>query len=224
MKQFAVIGIGRFGYSVVRALVEQGYQVLAIDDDEEAIKEVEDIATQAAVLDSTDERALRAVGITDVDVAVVAIGRDKEASILTTLLLKEIGIREVVAKATSPLHGKVLDKIGATRVVYPEGDMGERLANTLVSPSILETIELSKDYGIFEITVDSKYVGQTLGESKLRSSHELNVIAIKRRNEESNDHTIDISPLADDILREGDILVVIGQTENLEHFKDILKG
>jgi trk system potassium uptake protein TrkA len=154
---------------------------------------------------------------------VVAIGRDIEASILTTLLLKEMGIKEVVVKASSYLHGKVLNRIGASRVVYPEGEMGERLAATLASPSILDTIELSSDYGIFEITIDKVYIGQSIREAGFRSKHKLNVIAIKRLDQE-NEYTINISPMADDILERGDILAVIGKTEDMEHFKDVLKG
>lgn len=222
MKQFAVIGIGRFGYSVVRTLVQHGYQVLAIDINEEAIKDVEDIATQAVVLDATDEKSLKAIGINDVDIAVVAIGRDKEASILATLLLKEMGIKEVVTKATSTLHGKVLSKIGASRVVFPEGDMGERLANTLVSPSLLETIELSDKYGIFEIAVPKDFNNKSLGDINFRSRYKLNLIAIKREESEGN-FSINISPMAGDVLKQKDIMVIIGGIDDFEKFKNQIK-
>jgi len=224
-RQFAVIGIGRFGYSVAKALSERGCQVLAIDVCEECVQEVADIVTQAVQLDSTDEKALRAVGIADMDVVVVGIGVNKEASIMTTLLLKEIGIKEIIAKAISPLHGKVLKRIGATRVVYPEGDMGERLARSLASPSILDNLELSQDYGIFEIITPREFEGKTLRELDIRARFGLNVIAVKKRvsNMEDKKFTsrdeINISPLADDKLPPGSVLVVVGSNESIERFR-----
>lgn len=223
MRQFAVIGIGRFGYSVAKTLAEQGCQVLAIDSSSEEVEDIADHVTQAVQLDATDEKALRAVGITDIDVAVVAIGTHKEASILTTLLLKELGIKAIIAKAISPLHGKVLSRIGANRVVYPEGDMGERLARSLVSPEIMDNLRLTKDYGIYEVIPPKQFIGKSLKQLDMRSKYGFNVIAIKcpfsKEELTSGDMTINVSPLADDILMTGSILVVVAHNKDLENFK-----
>jgi trk system potassium uptake protein TrkA len=230
MRQFAVIGIGRFGFSVAKSLAEQGCQVLAIDSCEECVEEIADLVTQAVQLDATDEKTLRAVGIADMDVVVVAIGVNKEASIMTTLILKELGVKQIVAKAISPLHGKVLKRIGANRVVYPEGDMGERLARSLASPSILDNLELSSEYGIFEILTPPSFVGKTLSELDIRAKFGLNVIAIKNQvsNLEDKKFTssdqINISPLADDKISPGSVLVVVGSNESIQRFRKKTKS
>ncbi len=224
MRQFAVIGIGRFGFSVATSLTKQGCQVLAIDIRENLVEEIADLVTQAVQLDATDEKALRAVGIEDMDVVVVAIGVNKEASIMTTLILKEIGVRKVVTKAISTLHGKVLKRIGANRIVYPEGDMGERLARSLASPSILDNLELSSEYGIFEILTPTEFIGRTLKELDIRAKFGLNVIAIKHQvpkiedNKFSAKSNINISPLPDDKIPPGSILVVVGSNECIQLF------
>ncbi len=230
MRQFAVIGIGRFGFSVAKSLAEQGCQVLAIDRCEECVEEIADLVTQAVQLDATDEKTLRAVGVADVDVVVVAIGVNKEASIMTTLILQEIGVKEIIAKAISPLHGKVLKRIGANRVVYPEGDMGERLARSLASPSILDNLELSSEYGIFEILTPPSFVGKTLSELDIRAKFGLNVIAIKNQVSHLEDKKftpsdqINISPLANDKIPPGSVLVVVGSNQNLQRFSKKTKS
>ncbi len=223
MRQFAVIGIGRFGYSVARTLASQGCQVLAIDSSPEEVESIVDFVTQAVQLDATDEKALRAVGITDIDVVVVAIGLNKEASIMTTLLLKEVGVKEVIAKAISPLHGKVLKRIGANRVVYPEGDMGQRLAKSLACPDILDNLELSKDYGIYEVFAPRQFIGKSLCQLEIRANWGFNVIAIKtpapKAKASCADMSINVSPLADDVLASGSILVVVASNQDMEKFK-----
>jgi len=128
MKRFCVIGLGKFGISVAKALSRKGAEVLAIDTDEERVNEASNFATQAIILDATDKEALQRIGIQDIDAAIVAVGKDMASSILITSLLKELGVKYVVAKALSPLHGKVLEKVGADRVVFPERDMGMRVA------------------------------------------------------------------------------------------------
>lgn len=137
-KQFAVIGMGRFGLSVAKALSDMGFDVLAIDTDEHRTQAVSNIVTHAVSADSTDEEALRALGIRNFDVVVVAIGQDIQASILTTLILKDLGLPIIIVKAQNELHGKVLQKIGADKVIYPERDMGLRVAHHLTSPNILD--------------------------------------------------------------------------------------
>ncbi|MBU3959207.1 MAG: TrkA family potassium uptake protein, partial [Candidatus Omnitrophica bacterium] len=158
MRQFAVIGLGRFGWSVAKTLSEKGHQVLAIDKDEELVQEASDFVTESVQVDSTDEKALKAVGIMNVDVAVVAIGTNLEASVLTTLIIKELGVQHIVARAVTDEHAKVLQRVGATKVVLLERDMGARIANSLVSPSILEHIELSPESSIIETVPPKEFI------------------------------------------------------------------
>lgn len=215
MRQFAVIGLGRFGTSVAETLTHLGHQVLAIDKDEEKVQHLVGTVTHAVQADVTDETALKALGIRNVDVAVVAIGQDMGSSILATLVLKGLGVKHVIAKAHSELHGKVLEKVGADRVIYPERDMGVRVANNLVSSNILDYIELSPDYGIVETVTPKAFIGKTLRELNLRAKYGINVVAIKGKDEK-----IRVSPGADDRIQEGDIIVAIGSTETLNRLKE----
>jgi len=212
-RQFAVIGLGRFGSSVARTLHEMGYQVLAIDSDEERVRNLIDHSTRCVVADTTDENALRSLGIRNFDVVIVGIGGDIQASILATLLLKELGVAYVVVKAQNELHGKVLYKIGADKVVFPERDMGSRVAHNLVSSNILEYIQLSPDVSIIEIVSSEKFVGKELRQLDLRNRFGVNVIAIKRGG------VISITPRADDRMEKDDVMVVIGDTEALKRLE-----
>lgn len=214
MKQFAVIGMGRFGSSVAKTLYQLGHEVLAVDHDREVVEDIMDSVTHAVQADGTDEHALRALGLRNFDVVVVAIGADIQASILCTLLLREMGVPFIVAKAQTELHGKVLARIGADKVVHPERDMGLRVAHHLVSPNILDYIELSPDYSIAEVVAGPNMVGKTLRELDIRARYGCNVMAIKRGT------NINISPQADDRLREQDVLVVIGSNEDLRRLEE----
>ncbi|MBS3946752.1 MAG: TrkA family potassium uptake protein [Dethiobacter sp.] len=210
-KQFAVIGIGRFGASVATTLYEMGNDVLAIDNSEAKVEGIVDQVTHAVVADSTNEAALKSLGITNFEVVIVSIGQDIQASILTTLLLKELGVNYIVAKARTVLHGKVLQKIGADRIVFPERDMGIRVAHNLVAANVLDFIELSPEYSIVEIIVPQKMVGKSLRELDLRARFGLNVLAIR-----SADKKINISPDATDRLQHGDVMIVVGQNEEIQ--------
>lgn len=208
-KQFAVIGMGRFGLSVATALSNMGFDVLAIDSDEHSTQAVANLVTHAVSADSTDEDALRALGIRNFDVVVVAIGEDIQASILTTLILKDMGGPLIVVKAQNELHGKVLQKIGADKVVFPERDMGLRVAHHLTSPNILDYIELSEEYSIVEMSVPRAMVGKNLIELDIRARYGCNVMAIKRGSK------MNISPAATDRLTEEDVLVIVGEKNDL---------
>jgi trk system potassium uptake protein TrkA len=208
-KQYAVIGMGRFGSSVANALGEMGYDVLAIDSNEQRTQEVVEMVTHAVTADSTDEEALRALGIRNFDVVVVAIGEDIQASILTTLILKDMGVPVLIVKAKNELHGKVLQKIGADKVVYPERDMGLRVAHHLTSPNILDYIELSKDYSIFDMRAPKAMLGKNLKELDIRARYGCNVMGIRRGQE------MNISPSPDERLAAGDVLIVVGHKDNL---------
>lgn len=219
MKQFAVIGLGRFGSSVAKTLSEKGYEVLAIDSNEQEVQDISELVAHAVTIDATDEKALKAVGIEHVDCAIVGIGADIEASILVTVTLKEIGIKEIVARAMTEIHGKVLEKIGATKVIFAERDMGIRLANTLVSPEIIEHIDLSPEYSIFELSPPKDFIGKSLKELDIRAKYNLNVIAMKRKvkvktQKGFEEHEeLNISPTANDVVTENDKLIVIGTDE-----------
>ena len=210
MRQFAVIGLGKFGASVACTLAKLGYQVLAVDIDEDKVQRVADEVTHAVQADATDEDILKAIGIRNFDVVVVTIGHDVLSSILTCLILKDLGVAFVVGKATDELHGKLLEKIGVEKVVYPERDMGVRLANTLTSSNILEIIELSPDYGVAEISASSELIGKTLRDLNLRARFGVNIVAIRR-----TDNEVQVSPGPDDIIKEGDVLLALGATDSL---------
>lgn len=227
-RQFAVIGLGRFGLSVAQTLINQGCEVLAIDENEERVKEISDLVTQAVELDATDEKALKAVGIEDVEVAIVAIGTDMQASILITLLLKEMGVKEVVAKALNARHGRILRKIGADKVIFPEKEMGERIAQTLVTPSVLEQIELSPDHSIMEIVSPKAFIGKTIRNLDIRAKYGVDIITIKKKvphptktGETDFVEKTNIAPKADDRIEKGDHLMVIGKDENLAKLKKL---
>ncbi len=227
MKKYAVIGLGRFGFSVATTLAEKGQQVIAIDKREGLVQDLMDNVTKAVCLDASDEKAMKSVGVQNVDVAVCGIGTDLEASILVTLLLKDLGIPVVVCKADSLEHKKVLKKIGATKVILPEKDIGERIAETLISISdkVLDHIGLSGDASIIELIAPEGFVGETLRNLSIRANYGVNVIAIKKKTKaaedggDSEEETINIAPQADDVIVKGDILVVFGENDKLEIFK-----
>lgn len=227
MKQFAVIGLGRFGSSLARKLSEKGHQVLAIDKDGEKVQDASSYVTQSVELDAGDEKGLKAIGIEGVDCVIVSIGGvNLQASILITVILKDIGIKEIIAKAASELHAKVLRKVGATRVVFPEQEMGIRLANSLVSPKILEQIELSRDYSIIETLPPKEFIGKSLRKLEIRARHGITVIAIKekkalgsRKEDGEISRVINILPEADYVIKEDEVLVVIGGTKDIEKLK-----
>ncbi|MBM7569135.1 potassium channel family protein [Paenibacillus sacheonensis] len=212
-KQYAVIGMGRFGSSVAHELSELGFDVLAIDADEHKIQDVSDWVTHAVAADSTDEDALRSLGLRNFDVVVVAIGEDIQASIMTTLILKELGVPEIIVKAQNELHGKVLNKIGADKVVFPERDMGLRVAHHLISPNILEYIELSNDYSIVEMKAPDFTIGKNLLKLDIRARYKCNVLAIKKGSE------LNITPNATDVIEPDDVLVIVGKTEDLSELE-----
>lgn len=221
MRQFAVIGLGKFGFSVAKTLTEKNCEVLAVDIEEEKVQNISEFVSHAVQVDATDEKALRAVGIGEVDVAVVAIGAI-ESSILVALTLKEIGIKEIVAKAVSNDHGKILERVGATKIIHPERDMGNRLARSLLAPEIIDHINLSDAYSILEMVPPNSFIGKSLRDIDVRAKYGLNVIGIKKPVSEENkgkDEHINLAPKAEDVLKEGDVLIIIGANKNIENMK-----
>ncbi|MBP7784614.1 MAG: TrkA family potassium uptake protein [Firmicutes bacterium] len=212
-QQFAVIGLGRFGMSVARTLSELGQEVFAIDVDEDKVQRIAPVVTHAVVADVADIEAMRSIGIRNVDVAVITVGSEVKASMVGTMVLRELGVRTIVAKANDDLHGKVLEKLGADRVVYPERDGGSRLARVLTSTNLIEQIDLDPDYSIVEMTAPSSLAGKSLAELAVRARFGVYVMAIR-----SGD-VMTVAPGADDVIREDDVLVVIGRNDRLQRFR-----
>ncbi len=212
-RQFAVIGLGRFGRSVALTLAEMGCEVLGLDLEEDVVQEMMNCLTHVVQADATDEETLRSLGLRNFDVVVVGIGQDIQSSILATLMLKELGVGNVVAKAQTEAHGKVLARVGADRVVFPERDMGARVAHSLVSANVLDQIELSPDYTIMEIVAGEKLATKTLRQLDLRAKYGLNVMAIRKGDE------VIVSPRADESIAADDVLVVIGRDDAIRRLE-----
>ncbi|MDG5470126.1 potassium channel family protein [Jeotgalibacillus sp. ET6] len=218
-KEFVVIGLGRFGGSIVRELIEQGMEVMAIDKFEDKIDEFANIATHAVMADSTDESVLKSLGIRNFDHVIVAIGDDIQASILTTLMLKEIGVKKITVKAQNDYHEKVLKRIGADKVVHPERDMGKRIAHNIVSNNVLDYLELSNEHSIVEIVANDLLIGNTIIGLDIRAQYGINIVAIKRKDD------IIVSPQATDEIQAEDILIVIGADTDINRFeKKVMQG
>ena len=211
---FGVLGLGRFGTSVALTLTQEGKHVLAIDIDEAKVDAVKDYVTFAKQADSTDKDALIEAGITNCDAVVVAIGKDIDSSILATLNLKELGVKYVVAKATSEQHGKLLSKIGADRVVFPEADTGKRLAWQLMSSDVLEFIELSPLYAVKDVNVPKPFVNKSIRQLHVGSEFNVLVLAINRGTERT------IVPSTGTKFREDDKVTIVGKTEDVKHFAE----
>lgn len=214
-KQFAVIGIGRFGESLVCELSRLGYEVLAIDVNEDRVNDAVETATHAVQADAMDEDTLKALGIRNFDVVTVAIGNNIQSNILTTIILKELGVKKIVAKAQNALHGKVLEKIGADYVIYPERDMAIKVARSLVSHNFLEQINLSPTYSIIELFAPRIFISRTLTEIGLRKKMQVTILAIRRGDD------IIVAPGPNETIIQGDILVVLGHNDNIEEINNL---
>lgn len=209
-KQYIVIGLGRFGRSVAMNLGALGHEVLAVDSREENVEHIAPFVTQAVQANATDEETLQELGISSFDAAIVCIGANSRDSILVTVLCKELGVPQVVVKAEDELHAKILRKVGADRVVFPEQDMGQRVARSLDAPGILDMMELAADYRIAEIVVPESWCGKTLVDIHVRRNYGLAIIGIRRGRE------FLASPGAEARLHEGDVLLVLGKQGDID--------
>jgi trk system potassium uptake protein len=203
-KSYVVWGLGRFGVSVAETLTELGHEVLGIDNNEEIVQRLSTVLTHVVVTDNIDETTVKALGLRNFDVAIVGIG-ELQANLLCTMLLKEAGVRMIVSKASSTLHGKMLEKIGADKVIYPERDMGKRVAHNLASSNIMDYIELTDDLSLMEISLIEDMKDKTLIEADVRRKYGVNVVAIKHK-----DGTTEINMDPQKPLVDGDVLIVIG--------------
>ena len=219
-KQYAIIGLGRFGFNMAKTLAENKCEVIAIDKDEERVRKASEYVTLAVQLEAMDEKALRSIGVQNVDVAIVSIGENIEASILVVMILKQLGVRYIVAKAVTSLHGTVLRNLNVDRIVYPERDMAIRVAHSLIRPTIVEQLELSDEYSIIEIPASKVLVGKMLKETRLRSDYGVNLIAIKDTDKDGREKW-NVNPLPTDVIREGDLLVIIGLNTDLEKLSQL---
>jgi trk system potassium uptake protein TrkA len=227
-KQFVVIGAGRFGSSVAITLSKNGCEVTVVDRDKENIRQLGDYVSNAVQLDATDEQALKSIGIENVDVAIVSIGEQMEASILVTMALKEMGIKTVVAKALTESHGRILARVGADKVVYPERDMGVRLANALLHPSLLEHIEVLPGYNLAEMDAPKVLWGKSIAESAVRGKHGVEIVAVKRRRPGLNGEgesvlkeDVELVPAAGTVIKRGDIVLVMGREQDVRKFRSL---
>lgn len=214
---FVIFGLGKFGRSVAETLAYNGKEVLAIDIKEEVIQDVADLVTHAVQADVTDGDALKALGIGNFDVAVVAISNNLQASIMATILAKELGVPYVISKAQNEIHKRVLEKVGADKVIFPEREIGIRIANNLISENFIDYIELSVDHSIVEIEVIDEWVGKTLRELNMRANYGINVMAIRKGDK------ITITPGPDFVFQSSDVLVVIGSNVDLRKINIIKK-
>lgn len=208
-KEFVVFGLGRFGATVAKTLADNGCQVMAVDSDPAKVEQVAENVTHAVCTDVTDAEAIRSLGISNFDGAIVAIGGSLEASVMVTILTKELGIPYVLCKALTELQARVLKKVGADLIVFPEQESGIRIANNLLEGNLFDAVELSTQHSMMELPLPEAWIGKTLRELNLRSSKRINVVGIK------TDGRLEIPPDPDEVLEAGDILVVIGKNAAL---------
>ncbi len=217
-KSFAVFGLGRFGESVVRTLVEEHQDVLAVDINEGPVNELMDIATQTMIADTRDEEVLRDLNVDSFDYVIIGIGNNMEASILTTMLSKELGAKKVIAKAETSDQGRVLQRVGADQVVFPERDMGHGIVRKLLSNHILNFIDLSDEYTLAAIEItDPNFIDQNLIDLNLRERFGLTVIAIK------HGKSINVAPQPTDMMATDDVLTVVGPIKGVNALDEALK-
>lgn len=218
MNSYIVMGLGRFGQSLAKTLVELGHDVLGVDNNEQLVQKMAEALTHVISADCSDEDFLNSLGIKNFDAAVVAMGNNIQVSILTTTLLKDLGAKYVLAKATNDLHAKALKKVGADRVVFPERDMGVKAANTLASHNILDIVQLSNEYSIMETQVPLSWVGKAIGELAVRAKYKVNILAIKR------DDGLTVNPPANLLFNNNDIVSLMGSNKDLQNLQNLKKS
>ncbi len=225
MVRFAIIGLGRFGTKLATLLGEGGVEVIAIDHRKELVDALRDKVTLAVCLDSTDEEALRSQGIDKVDVAIVGIGGNFENNMLTTVILKQIGVARVISRATTEMRGRILSRVGADDLVNPEQESAERWSHRLIAPEIMERIELAEGYTLAQLAAPERFVGKTLEQLEVRNKYHVNVVAIRRTTQRPDSkgktrarHFVLSVPMPDTVIERGDVLLVIGSDEAIHGF------
>jgi len=216
-KKYATIGLGNFGFNVTKTLFEEGHDVVAVDLDEDATQHVQPYCTQAVVADATQKETIRGLGLDEMDAVIVSMGGNESAATLITLYLKEFGVKRIVVKASNEDHGKILSKVGATDVIYPEKDMAIKVARSLSTPDVLDYIPMSGDFLIAEIAPLDVFVGKSLAELQLRSRYGITVIGIKELVPEN----FILVPPASFVIKHSDILIVIGKRVDIQKIKTL---
>jgi trk system potassium uptake protein TrkA len=215
MKRVIVIGLGIFGFNIAKDLYENGMEVIAIDKNKEIVQKIKDFSTKSILADGTDKEVIESIGIQEDDVVIVSFGEDLAASTLITLHLKELKVKNIIVKAPNEDHKHVLEKVGATEVVIPERAMADKVAKSLISPNVLDYIPLSEDYTICEMAPPGSFMGKTIGELHLRSKHHIEVIAVR----EMLPERLTMVPRADFVIKDSDVLVVIGKEKDIQKIK-----
>jgi trk system potassium uptake protein TrkA len=221
-KAFAIFGLGTFGLEVCRVLSEKGGQVIAVDVNPKLVDRVKDIVTQAILIDSTDEESIKSAPLSEIDVAIIAIGDDMEASILTTAILKNIGVPYIISRAISEIHAQVLKQVGATEVLFIEIEEGRQLASRLMSPDVLDRIPISQNQTLAEVVAPQSMVGKSVPKIDLLKKLNINVISIKRKKTAIDDQgnpridEIILQPSLSAVLEKEDVLVVIARDDDID--------
>ena len=215
MRRVVVIGLGIFGFNIAKDLYENGIEVIAIDKNKEVIQKIRNFSTKAVLADGTDKEVIDSIGMQEDDVVIISFGEDLAASTLITLHLKEMKVKHIIVKAPNEEHKHVLEKVGATEVIIPEKEMADKVAKSLISPNVLDYLPLSKDYTICELVPPASFMGKTIGDLHLRSKHHIEVIAVR----EILPDRLTMVPRADFIVKDSDVLVVIGKEEDIQKIK-----
>ncbi|MFH1758676.1 MAG: TrkA family potassium uptake protein [Pseudomonadota bacterium] len=214
-KRVVVIGLGIFGFNIAKELYQNGFEVIAIDKNKEMIQEIKDFSTKAILADGTDKGVFEVIGMEVEDVAIVSFGEDLAASTLITLHLKEMHIKNIIVKAPNEDHKRILEKVGATEVIIPEKEMASKVAKSLISPNVLDYLPLTRDYTICEIAPPPSFIGKTIGEIQMRKKHHVDVIASR----DVLTDQIQMIPSSDFMIKDSDILVVIGKEEDIRKLR-----
>ncbi len=214
-QRVVVIGLGIFGFNIVRELYESGFEVIAIDKNKEAVQRVRDCSTKAILADGTDKEIMEEIGIQEDDVVIISFGEDLAAATLITLHLKQMKVKTIIVKAPNEEHKLILEKVGATEVMIPEKEIAHKVAKSLISPNVIDYLPLSDDYMIFEMAPPNSFLGKTIAQLQLRSRYHIEVIAIR----DIVSDKIQMVPAADFVIKDGEVLVVVGKEKDIQQIK-----
>ena len=227
MANFVVVGLGVFGRQVALTLAQEGAEVIAVDSDMERVDEIHDYVAYAVKLDSTDPSALKSLGVQDMDAAIVAIGENFEANLLTAAYMKQLGVKKVITRASNPIHRKILEQVGADEIISPEDEVGKKIAVRLLRPNLIDYLDVAEDYKLIRIETPAEFVGKTLGEIDFRKNYQLNIISINKqatREEDGQEIIEEVTEIAvpdsNTVLEEDTVLVIVGQEENIIKFTE----
>ncbi|WP_417609494.1 potassium channel family protein [Owenweeksia hongkongensis] len=220
--KFAVIGLGQFGTAIAKKLAQKGAEVMAIDNDEERVEAIKDDVSYAVTLDATDGKALKSQNILEMDAVVVAIGENFQDLLLTTFTLQELEVKRIMARVQGPSQRRILEKMGIKEILSPEDEVGNNVAESLINPNVLMSMQLPDDYQIVEVKAPKNIFDRTLEDIGLRQKYEVNLVTLLRKEEDGEKHIIGV-PSADTVLQEGDVIVLFGKTSHLTRFLEINK-